>query len=141
MKNNILTAFFLFCCWLGLSGCSSDELEAPIPIVPVYEEINLQDIRYQNLHIGGWIYLEGGVRGLVLIKQSEFHYIALDRACTYHPEDPCAVVEMHSSGLYLLDNCCGSQFEKTGGVIKGPAQRPLLQYNTYINGNYLTIQN
>lgn len=131
---------FIIGCVLCVSACS-DESNVQVPVVSVFEEINLQDLRYQNLHISGWIYLEGGVRGILLIKESESRYLAFDRACTYHPKEACAQVEMHSSGFYLLDDCCGSQFDKTGNVLQGPAQQPLLQYSTSRNGNFLTIQN
>lgn len=122
-------------------GCQEDDPQAQMPFVPVDIEINLQDLRYQELHTNGWMYLNGGIKGLIIVKESPSVYRALDRACPYHPTDPCAKVDVHSSGFYLIDDCCGSRFEKTGNVTSGPAQQPLLQYNTYQNGNYLIIRN
>lgn len=133
----------LFLSMLLIASCSDEEApEQQIPYVPVDIEINLQDLRYQNLQTQGWMYLDaGGFRGLILIKESSSRYNALERACPYHPKEPCAVVEVHSSGFYLIDNCCGSQFDKSGNVTSGPARQPLLQYNTYQNGNFLIIRN
>ena len=134
---------FLFLIFLFLfAACTEEEPRPPIPYVPVNIEINLQDLRYQSLHNEGWLYLEGGYRGIILIKDGPNVYRALERACPYHPTDPCAKVEMHSSSLYLFDACCDSHFSKLGNVTSGPAQHPLLQYNTYQSGtNYLVISN
>lgn len=141
MKNSSLS--LLLFPWLLLLLACSDEApqQQQFPYVPIDIEINLQDLRYQNLHLNGWSYVDGGIRGLIVIKESSSRYRVFDRACSYHPREDCAVVDMHSSGFYMVDDCCTSQFDKFGNVTKGPAQQPLLQYNTYQSGNYLTIRN
>ncbi|WP_224995405.1 hypothetical protein [Cesiribacter sp. SM1] len=140
IKINLL----VLCSFLLLiaAGCSSeDEPRTEIPFVTVDVEFNLQDLRYQELHTNGWIYMNGGVRGLIIIKDSNNRYLAFERTCPYHPQESCAQVEVHSSGFYMIDDCCGSRFDKAGNVTTGPAQQPLLQYTTYQNGNYLIIRN
>ncbi|EMR02664.1 Rieske (2Fe-2S) protein [Cesiribacter andamanensis] len=124
------------------TACDEEEPQGSIPYVPVYIEINLDDLRYQNLNSGGWVYLEGGIRGIVLIKESDSRYLAFERTCTYQPQEECARVEMHPTGIYLHDeSCCGSQFDRRGQVLKGPASQPLRQYATARNGVYLIISN
>lgn len=140
IKANILIVFsFLL---LMAAACSGeDEPRAEIPFVAIDIEFNLLDLRYQDLHTNGWMYMDGGVRGLIIIKESNNRYLALERTCPYHPQETCARVDVHSSGFYLLDDCCGSRFDKAGNVTTGPARQPLLQYTTYQNGNYLIIRN
>ncbi len=133
----------LICCLhlLLLAGCTEEDPQAQIPFATVDIELNLQDLRYQSLHTEGWIYVAGGVKGIVIVKESNSLYRAFERTCTYQPRETCARVDMHSSGFYLIDNCCKSQFDKFGNVTNGPASQPLLQYNTYMSGNFLIIRN
>lgn len=139
--TKIKNRLFFFCLLLALSvACSREDPQVQIPFVTVDIEINLQDLRYQSLHTEGWLYLNGGVRGIVLVKENN-QYRAFERNCTYQPRDTCATVDMHSSGFYLIDDCCNSQFDKAGNVTNGPARQPLLQYTTYLDGNFLIIRN
>lgn len=144
MKNNyFLPSVFLFLfAWLLLGSCKSGAPEPAIPYIFVYEEINLNDINYQSLkQPNGYAYLQqAGVRGILLISDGNNNYKAFDRACPYHPQDECAQVNMHSSGFYMEDSCCDSTFGTDyGNPIGGPAQRPLRQYSTFLNDNYLII--
>lgn len=140
MKKTKNWLLFLYPLLVLVAACSEEDPQAQIPFATVDIEINLQDLRYQSLHTEGWLYLNGGVRGIVLIKENT-QYRAFERNCTYQPRDTCARVDMHSSGFYLIDDCCKSQFDKTGNVTNGPASQPLLQYTTYQNGNFLIIRN
>ena len=128
-------------CWFG--SCESETPENIIPYVPVYEELNLNDLRYQNLKLAnGYIYLDHlGFRGIVILSNGSGTYTAFDRACPYHPQDECALVSVHSSGFYLKDDCCGSSFDATTGLpTGGPAKNPLRPYSAFIsNNNYLII--
>lgn len=143
MMNKRIPQLILAFLMLLVAACSDNEVppQQQFPFVPVDVEINVQDLRYQSLHNEGWLYVNGGVRGLLIIKEGTNIYRAYDRACPYHPRESCALVSMHSSTFYLMDDCCGSQFDKSGNVTKGPAQQPLFQYNTYQNGNFLIIRN
>lgn len=136
-KSFIFLPFFLL---LLFVSCESDLPESPIPYVFVHQEINLNDIRYQELQqANGYIYLPGGVRGLVVISDGFGNYTAFDRACPYHPGEDCAQIEMHESRFYLFDDCCDSTFSLAGQPTGGPAQAPLRQYSTFRNGDYLII--
>jgi hypothetical protein len=143
MMNKRIQQLLPILLMLLVAACSDNEVppRQQFPFVPVDVEINLQDLRYQNLHNEGWLYVDGGVHGLLIIKEGANLYRAFDRACPYHPREACAVVSMHSSTFYLVDDCCGSQFDKSGNVTKGPALQPLFQYTTYQNGNFLIIRN
>lgn len=139
---------FSSCIWIvlvfglvWLSGCKSDAPGNPIPYVFVYEELNLNDLRYQALQQpNGFIYLDDvGYRGVIIHSMGNGSYKAFDRACPYHPQEECAQVSMHSSGFYMEDICCGSTFNLSGIPTGGPADAPLRQYNAFVNNNYLVI--
>lgn len=137
--TNIL--LFMLLCLLALPACKSEMPESPIPVVFVYEEINLNDIRLQNLQQpNGYIYLDdAGYRGIIVHSDGGGNYRAFDRACPYHPQDPCAQVSMHDSGFYMEDDCCGSTFDLSGNPTGGPARNVLRRYSTFIDNNYLII--
>ena len=125
-------------------ACKSETPENVIPYVTVYEELNLNDLRYQNLkQPNGFIYLDHlGYAGVVVLSDGNGTYTAYDRACPYHPNDECALIKVHSSGFYLEDDCCGSSFDvNTGMPTGGPAKTPLRSYAAFTDRFYLIISN
>ena len=116
--------------------------EDPIPFVIVNETINLNNLQYLPLKsIGGYVTHNAGVRGLILYRESNSVYRAFERNCPFQPLNACALVEIDDSGLFMQDACCGSRFSFSGFPIEGPSVRPLLEYNTTIDGNFLLITN
>lgn len=127
--------------WLLLACSSDDETISPIPVVPVYEEINLTNIQYQPLQNQGWIYLDGGYKGLLIIKDGNT-YRVFDRACSYDFQEACGQADMDGSGFFIEDaDCCESTFDLFGQPTGGPAQLPLQAYSAFVTGNQLIIQN
>ena len=128
---------------LGLaSSCSNEPVDDPIPYQPFPDiVINLSLPEFISLSLdGGHVNTSGGIRGIILYRENSNTYHAYERNCSYHPNDACATIEVHLSGLYMEDPCCGSIFNfpdgfPTGGV----AWRPLVQYETILNGSTLTI--
>lgn len=125
-----------------LAACGRDTPAPAMPYVTVNEQINLTNIQYNDLRQeNGYVYLNAGLRGIILIRRGPNRYVALERACTYQPADPCGRVEVDASGLFLLDPCCHSQFDLSGQVLARPATYPLRQYATATSGNFLYITN
>ena len=128
-----------------LYSCESGLQDDPIPITSFDDlVINLSFPEYANLSSDGGFKdisnLEGGVRGIILYRKSATTYLAFEKNCSYTPNQACATVEVHSSGLFLIDPCCTSSFSFEDGVpTGGPAWRPLLQYRAQLNGSLLTI--
>ena len=132
----LLVPFFLF------QGCQPGIEESGVPNVPVSVEINLSDISNAPLQqIGGFIYLQGGVRGIILFRESQNLYRAFDRNCTFQPSDAAAVVAVNASGFFMEDLSCKSSFDLGGFPTDGPAQFPLKEYNISIAGDFLLISN
>lgn len=129
--------------WLLMAGCEPDLRDDPIPWQPFdVININLNLPEYIDLKMdGGSYYLQdGGVRGIIVYRQSASSYIAYEANCSYQPNSACATVEVHSSNLYLLCSCCNSTFDfASGNPTSGPAWRPLQKYETTLNGTTLTI--
>lgn len=122
-------------------GCGSNNQDS-IPYVPVNIQINLLNPDFQPLSIdGGYVYITGGARGILVYRESSTNYLAFERNCTFEPSADCARIIMDSSNLFMADTCCGSQFDFNGNITGGPAPFNLLQYSTLLNSNYLTITN
>lgn len=136
---------FLVFLFIGLLSCDDDAVDSQLPYVYVNEIINLNNIQYDDLRTKGYTYIQGGYRGII-IHQSQFAtgsnsggYRAFERACTYEPENNCGIVEVHSSGFYMEDPCCGSTFDFDGYPTSGPARVRLREYFTFLDGTILTI--
>ena len=137
-----MNRFLLLFTTLIILSCEGNLNVSPIPDVPVNLEVNLNDIDNTPLRqIGGYIYLTGGVRGIILYRRSQNEYKAYDRNCTYQPEEAGAVVSFHSSGFYLEDTCCGSVYDTDGFPTGGPAEFPLKEYQISRSGDILFITN
>lgn len=142
IKRIKLTAAFLIAAIIIVTGCDSDLSDDPIPYVPftpLIVELTLPS--NNNLQTLGWKAFDDiGVRGVIVYKLNATTYLAYERNCSYQPNDACATVDVHSSNLYMIDACCGSTFNLSGGVpTSGPAWRNLRQYITALNGSRLTI--
>jgi hypothetical protein len=135
---SVLTAYSVM---LFSAACTPDLSDANIPFSPFSPiQINLNLPAYNALRTnGGYKYIDGGVRGIILYHKSNSEYLAFERNCSYHPNDACATVEVHISTLYMLDPCCNSTFDFLGKPSGGVAWRPLRQYEVLVTGTDLTI--
>ena len=124
----------------GFSGCQK-QYPVNIPYVSFDYTINIFDPAFVSLQgVGGSVFIDGGSRGLIIYRVSIDQFNAYERHCTYDSENPCGKVDFDTSGIILVDNdCsgagCGSKFNIIdGSVLNGPAQYPLIQYNTSFDG-------
>ena len=142
MQRSLQYLYLLFFSFLAFSSCNDTMPDDGIPVVLVDETINLSNYQYQALGVvGGFVYLNAGVRGIIIYRSSVNEYLAIERNCTFQPMDLCADVKVDESTLFLIDTCCNSTFDFNGFPTGGPATIPLRQYKTTLNGNYLTITN
>ena len=138
MKRTIYSrgfAFFLGLLLFFLTDCTKNN-ENPVPTVYVDFTIYLSQPAYTNLNaVGGWVYLTGGARGIIVYRLSIDTFKAYDRNCTYNPSDADARVSVDSSGLFAVDASCGSKFVLIDGSVNhGPATVSLRQYNASYDG-------
>jgi hypothetical protein len=123
-------------------GCNSDLSDDPIPpasFPDIQIDINLPE--YVTLRTdGGFKEISGGVRGIIVYRANGTSFQAYEKNCSYHPNDACATVSVHSSGLYMTDSCCGSNFSFADGTpTGGQAWRPLRRYRTQFSNSRLII--
>ena len=138
IKYSTLLFFTIF--FLSVSCKKDDDI---IPVVPVDIYIDVNSTIYSDLNsVGGWIYLTGGYKGIIVYRSAVDLFMVYERACPYHPTTGCDRLEVDASGLVMVDSICGSKFIITdGSVINGPAARPAKQYYTNFNGSTLYIYN
>lgn len=123
-------------------GCSKDK-NSNIPLVNVNLTIYTNDPAFNIISVpGGWTYVNGGSRGIIIFRVSNDQFNAYDRHCTYDSSNSCALVSVDVTNIVGLDDCCGSKFLlNDGSVTNGPASLPLKQYQTSFDGQVLRIFN
>ena len=121
-------------------GCENEVYD--FPQVDVNLNLYINNPEFFNIEApGGWIYLNGGVAGILLYRKTLDEFIAYDRASTYNPVSDCGIT-VDLDNIILKDPCSDSQFLITdGSVIQGPASQALKRYNTNLYGNNLSIYN
>ena len=121
-------------------GCENEVYD--FPQVDVNLNLYINNPEFFNIGApGGWIYLNGGVAGILLYRKNLDEFIAYDRASTYNPVADCGIT-VDLDNTILQDPCSDSQFLITdGSVIQGPASQALKRYNTNLYGNNLSIYN
>lgn len=124
------------------TGCKK-ERTVQVPLVNVDISINVNLPAYNALAVtGGWVYITGGSQGILVYRNGMDSFTALDRHCTYHPEDLCRVTVDGSEVVARDTACCHSAFLlMDGSVVNGPAVFGLKRYNTTFNGTVLRIFN
>ena len=138
LKNKFLILLSL----ISFLSCKNDNRNGTIPNVFVDIQINLSNIEYQPLQtVGGYVNIDGGVRGIILYRNLNNDYLAFERNCPNAPNEDCARVAVDSSNLYIQCPCCTSQFDFEGSAISGPSPYPLKRYSTSVNNNFLSITN
>ncbi len=136
MKIRILTLI----CLLFLS-CQKEE--DYIPNVMVDINLNLTLPEFSELQtIGNYIFITGGVKGIIVYHQSFDIYKTYDRNCSYQPSLSCSKIDSVNSTIAIC-NCCDSNFllGQNGQTISGPAILPLKQYPNTFLGEFLHIYN
>jgi Rieske Fe-S protein len=125
------------------ASCGKGSDHDSIPNIAVDVIIDVNSTMYINLNmVGGYEYLTGGYKGLVVYRVSNNEFVAYDRACSHDPLITNSRLEMDNSSFVLQDTVCGSSFLiLDGSVVNGPATLPLKRYNTSFDGSYLRIYN
>lgn len=143
MKTNRLISLALLLLVAGQSGCDPDLTDDAIPYVNFPEiliDLNLPAYTALKTDGGSMYFNDGGVRGLILYRESATSYLAWERNCSFQPNEACATVNIDASGLFMADACCGSTFSfERGNPTGGVAWRPLRRYSTSLSSSTLTI--
>ena len=94
--------------------------------------IDLSDDDYSDLKDeGGYVY----ENDIIIAYLGNDEYIALSKVCTHNQCD----VEYDDEADKFVCPCHGSEFNTEGEVTTGPADEPLKEYNTELDGQTLRI--
>lgn len=114
-----------------------------IPYVKVYVPLLLY-ADLADMGIGTTKILpDKGYRGIVLYRAADLEFYAYDLTCTEFPEHDAGVVEDEQFvGVFECPEC-GSTYVLVNGAYpnSGPAEYPLVEYKTSIQGDVLLITN
>jgi len=124
------------------TSCESNRRQI-IPYVQVFVDLDLY-AELGNMGIGTTrIIPNEGYRGIVLYRETDLGFYAYDMTCTEYPEHDRAVVsDTIFDGVFKCPKC-DSRYVIINGAYpdSGPAEFPLVEYRTNIQGNLLLITN
>lgn len=125
---------------LLLSSKCNNQNQHPVPFVPVDITIDIQLPSYSNLQgVGGWTYLNGGSRGIIVYRKAIDEFVAFDRHAPSDPEGSCSIALYpdDQNFLQLIDSCNNAVFSLYDGSPVSNSIFGLRQYATQFNGNNL----
>lgn len=143
MKKIVLITLVFFTLFYSCKKKSTNASENPVPSVPVNLTVYPNDpLNFKLQAIGGWIYISGGINGIILYHKSQQEFIAIERTSSYLPDNPSAKVVVLSDNFTCRDTISDSRWQIIDGTVtKGPAQWGLRLYGTTFDGNVLKIKN
>ena len=123
-----------------LFACQPQEVDM-IPYAIVEIDINLHNTEYHDLQRdGGYVYILGGVKGIIIYRENEQTFRAFERNSPVNPTLACAVVDVDQSNLFIIDPCSSAIFDFEGNPTNGISPFPLRQYITILEDNWLYIR-
>jgi len=134
-------AKFLIIFLLSIFSCGDSNNY--IKNVYVDVEIDLSLPEFSNLNtVGNSLFIEGGNKGIIIYRHSNYEYKIYDRNCSYEPNLDCSYIDSVNS-IIAFCGCCSSAFllDQNGSAANSPAVLPLKQYNYSLNNTLLHIFN
>tara|TARA_R110002073_G_scaffold40547_5_gene115335 strand:+ start:491414 stop:491833 length:420 start_codon:yes stop_codon:yes gene_type:complete len=128
---------------IGIISCNpTDDGNKILPDVPVNETIFLNNPSNNNLLlVGGWVEINGGIKGIVVYHSSQNNYLAYDLACPHLTPSACTKMVIED-GLTMECTCDNTKFALAlGGAPQSGTQYAARQYRATRNGDTLIITN
>ncbi|MDZ4822467.1 MAG: hypothetical protein SH856_03310 [Flavobacteriales bacterium] len=133
-----LLPLFLFAMFIG---CKPDHDQVPYVPVDIWIDINLPQYQQYLFPVGGWIYITGGSRGIIVYHKSIDEFVAFERHAPFNVDQYCQVV-VNDDNVIIEDPCSNSQWVITdGSLVRGPAAKSLLEYDVAYNNPNIHIFN
>ena len=137
--------FFFLSLIILFLGCKKKVNQNPIPSIPFDITINIEFPSYSSLiGVGGWTYVIGGSKGIIVYRKSTDQFVAFDRQSPNDVNNTCTtpLTPDSSNFLQLNDACSGAIFSLYDGSSISGSEFGLRQYQTVWNGtNSLRIYN
>ena len=132
ISTQILCIFLVF----AVISCKKSK-NHPVPSIPFDITVYINLPSYSNLQaVGGWAYVSGGSKGIVVYRKSQDEFVAFDRhspAENGSCEEP--LVCDPDNFLQLNDSCSGAKFSLLDGSIISGSEFGLRQYQTWWDGS------
>lgn len=129
--------FILLIAGLTLSSsCKKNNSGNPVPVIPTDMTININLPTYNSLiGVGGWCYVVGGSKGIVVYRRSLDEFVAFDRHSPAN-DGLCAnpLVIDDDNNLQLIDSCNNAVFSLVDGSPIANSEFGLRAYVTFFNG-------
>lgn len=112
----------------------------PVPSIPFDITINMSLPSYSELQgVGGWTYVAGGSRGIIVYRKSYDQFVAFDRQSPAEGGADCAtpLTPDSTNFLQLNDVCSGATFSLYDGSPMSGSEFGLRQYQATWDGNYI----
>jgi hypothetical protein len=143
LRRYIFSLFFILLFSVVFTPSCESNRGQIIPYVKVYVPLLLY-ADLADMGIGTTKILpDKGYKGIVLYRATDLEFYAYDLTCTEFPEHDEAVEEDDNFvGVFECPDC-GSTYVLVNGAYpnSGPAEFPLVEYRTSIQGDVLLITN
>ncbi len=134
MLKNILYIIFLS---IILSSCNTDTPELPdILVDEVVHLSNPSNIRLQSP--GGWAYISGGIRGIIIYRVTDVKFKAYERSCPHLSPNDCTFLDVEND-IKVICRCDQTEFLLVTGEPLNGAPLGLKEYRTYYNAEFQTV--
>lgn len=139
-------------CLIAILSCSKSDIDRNpyLREVGFSKQLNLNLPLYNDLTIpGNAVFIgddDAGIRGIIVVNRGFDNFLAWEASCPNHTPNDCSTMEI-TGGVYCRCNCEDYEYSLyTGNVVDasnpdGDARYTLLFYQTYFNGNTLTVSN
>ena len=134
-------AKFLVLFLIIISSCGDSNDYIRNVYVDIEIDLSLPEFSTLNI-VGNSIFIEGGNKGIIIYRFSNYEYNIYDRNCSYEPNLECSYIDSINSTIAMC-GCCSSAFllDQNGVAANSPAVLPLKQYNYSLNNTLLHIFN
>lgn len=135
---------FLFLALVFFAGCKKNK-NHPIPSIPFDFQIDLSLPSYQDLNgVGGWAFVNGGIKGIIVYRQSYDVFVAWERQSPTDENAACptGLIPDTTNFLQLDDPCSDAVFSMYDGSPIANSEWGLRQYRTeWYGSNILRLYN
>ena len=135
MRLSILTKISIVLLFVNF-GCRGLG-DHPVPNVAVSVQINIMLPTYSSLQsVGGYAYVNGGVKGLVVYRRAIDQFVCFDRMSTAEGGIDCLPLEVDQGNfIFLNDQCSDAVYSLLdGSLVSGNAIYGLREYQTNFDG-------
>ena len=112
----------------------------PVPSIPFSISVNMSLPSYNALQgVGGWAYVEGGSRGIIVYRRSIDELVAFDRHSPIDNDQNCTdPLEVNANNFLELDDVCtNGKFSLYDGSPISNSEFGLRQYQVTWDGGFV----